>query len=91
MNGSVDFYRNWETYKQGFGFLYHEFWLGIDKIYSLTNQTDNELRIDLQNSLGSRYYASYDLFRIANEENLYRMTDIGTFTGTTGMIKFICR
>ena len=28
MNGKVDFYRTWETYKHGFGNLNEEFWLG---------------------------------------------------------------
>ncbi|PIK35502.1 putative veficolin-1-like isoform X2, partial [Apostichopus japonicus] len=38
VNGSVDSYRNWTSYKEGFGELSHEFWLGNDKIYYLTNQ-----------------------------------------------------
>ena len=28
MDGTVDFYRKWETYKRGFGNLEKEFWLG---------------------------------------------------------------
>jgi hypothetical protein len=29
MDGSVNFYRTWETYKHGFGNLEKEFWLGM--------------------------------------------------------------
>lgn len=38
IDGSVEFYRDWDGYKQGFGFLMREFWLGNDKISLLTNQ-----------------------------------------------------
>ena len=47
MYGSVDFYRNWTDYQQGFGNLSGEFWLGLDKIHRLT-ATATELQVDLQ-------------------------------------------
>lgn len=31
MDGSVDFYRSWETYKKGFGKADGEYWLGKNK------------------------------------------------------------
>lgn len=83
VNGSVNFYLDWEDYKQGFGFLHHEFWLGNDKIATLTNQRGYELRIDLINSLDTPYYATYSYFLITNEDDNYRLT-LGSFGGNTG-------
>lgn len=32
MDGSVDFYRSWQTYKAGFGKAQGEYWLGKIKL-----------------------------------------------------------
>ncbi|XP_071837542.1 fibrinogen-like protein A isoform X5 [Apostichopus japonicus] len=78
VDGSVDFYRNWQSYKVGFGELDHEFWLGNDKLYYLTNQGDYQLRIDMVNRDGAPYYAKFDLFRINDESDNYRLSGLGT-------------
>ncbi|PIK58778.1 tenascin, partial [Apostichopus japonicus] len=82
VDGSVDFYRNWTSYKEGFGELDHEFWLGNDKLYDLTNQGDYQLRIDLVNKDGAPYYAEFDLFRIKDESDNYTLSGLGAFSGT---------
>ena len=57
LNGSVDFYRDWASYKNGFGDLNGEFWLGSDNIHRLTAVDDVTLRVDLEdfdgNTLGN--------------------------------------
>ena len=35
-NGSQNFFQNWEEYKNGFGDLEGEFWLGLEHLYELT-------------------------------------------------------
>ncbi|KAH0631229.1 hypothetical protein JD844_005465, partial [Phrynosoma platyrhinos] len=38
LDGSVDFYRTWNMYKQGFGNQLSEFWLGNENIHLLTRE-----------------------------------------------------
>ncbi|KAJ8033498.1 Ficolin-1 [Holothuria leucospilota] len=81
VDGAFDFYQNWSSYKEGFGSLEHEHWLGNDKIFYVTNQKRYTIRIDLVNFDGSPYYAKYDYFRINSEDDLYRLYKVGTYSG----------
>lgn len=87
MDGSVDFYRDWNDYKSGFGFLSREFWLGNDKISHLTNQNNYELRIDLISQNGRSYFAKYNLFRISDEGTKYRLVALGDYNSTSTVIE----
>ncbi|XP_071837520.1 fibrinogen-like protein A isoform X3 [Apostichopus japonicus] len=82
VNGSVGFYRNWNSYKEGFGDPRHEFWLGNDKLSHLTNQGDYEIRIDVVSKDGFPYYAKYDLFRVKDECDNYKLSELGAYTRT---------
>ncbi|XP_058066380.1 ficolin-1-like [Anopheles bellator] len=77
-DGSVNFMRDWDNYKRGFGTLHGEFWLGLDNIYRLTNVAPHELAIELVDFDGARATARYDLFRIGAESINYAMTDLGS-------------
>ncbi|XP_073347326.1 tenascin-N [Pagrus major] len=81
--GKLDFLKRWRQYIAGFGNMTEEFWLGLDKIYELTNTpTQYELRFDL--GLGSeRVYAVYDNFKIAPVKQKFKLT-IGKYSGTAG-------
>nr|XP_040027944.1 tenascin-N isoform X1 [Gasterosteus aculeatus aculeatus]XP_040027945.1 tenascin-N isoform X1 [Gasterosteus aculeatus aculeatus] len=82
-SGKLDFMKRWRQYIAGFGNMTDEFWIGLDKIYKLTNtSTQYELRFDL--GLGAeRAYAVYDSFKIAPVKQNFRIT-IGTYSGTAG-------
>lgn len=84
-DGTVDFYRSWSSYKEGFGAVNHEFWLGNDKLHHLTNQKRYTIRIDFVNRYGTPYYGKYDFFRIGNETELYQLTEVGAYNGNAGL------
>ncbi|CAB4015068.1 Hypothetical predicted protein [Paramuricea clavata] len=84
LDGSVDFYRGWQDYKQGFGNLDGEFWLGLDKIHRLTTAVSvAALRIDMEDTSGNKQYALYDSFAVADEQQKYKLS-VGSFVGTAG-------
>ncbi|CAF0878524.1 unnamed protein product [Adineta ricciae] len=72
-NGSVDFYRGWNDYKNGFGDLRSEFWLGNEKIHQLTNQGQYVLHIDLKPWDGPIRTAEYGQFSLDNENQNYKL------------------
>ena len=88
MDGSVDFYRSWAHYKNGFGNLNGEFWLGLDKIYRLTNSERYQLRVDLEDIKGKTAYAEYDMFAITSERTKYQLS-MGTYSGSLVVTNFI--
>lgn len=83
LDGSVDFYRGWNDYKKGFGNLYGEFWLGLDKINRLTSSDRYKLRVDLEDTEGKTAYAEYNLFAITSERTKYQLS-LGGYSGTAG-------
>ncbi|XP_070934683.1 ficolin-1 isoform X2 [Macaca nemestrina] len=84
MDGSVDFYRDWAAYKQGFGSRLGEFWLGNDNIHALTAQGSSELRVDLVDFEGNRQFAKYRSFKVASEAEKYKLV-LGAFVeGSAG-------
>ena len=82
MDGSVDFYRNWTDYRQGFGNLSGELWLGLNKIRRLTS-TSTELRIDIQDFDGNSRYSQYAFFRVGVPRSKYILSVSG-YSGTAG-------
>jgi len=83
MNGSVDFYRAWDDYKQGFGNLNGEFWLGLDKIHRLSVSSSYKLRADLVDLHGNTAFAEYSSFGVASEGSKYQLS-LGSYSGTAG-------
>ncbi|CAG2196063.1 Tenascin-R,Ryncolin-2,Ficolin-3,Veficolin-1,Ryncolin-1,Fibrinogen C domain-containing protein 1-A,Fibrinogen C domain-containing protein 1,Fibrinogen C domain-containing protein 1-B,Fibroleukin,Ficolin-2,Tenascin,Ficolin-1,Fibrinogen-like protein A,Ryncolin-3,Angiopoietin-related protein 7,Angiopoietin-4,Ryncolin-4 [Mytilus edulis] len=88
LNGKTDFYRGWEAYKNGFGNLEAEFWLGNEKIHSLTKQGKYELRVDISDFNGNKAYATYSTFSVGDASTNYKLTVAG-YSGNAGEFEFI--
>ena len=89
LDGSVDFHRRWTDYKNSFGNLYGEFWLGLDKIHRLTTTIKNKLRVDLMDTRGKTAKAEYNMFAVSSEKNKYKLS-VGTYSGNLNDNKEIC-
>jgi len=72
-NGTVNFYRGWKDYEEGFGSLDGEFWYGLRNIHCLTSREDVELRIDMKYENGRNLTWTYQLFQVAGPEDKYRL------------------
>nr|XP_060643940.1 angiopoietin-related protein 2-like [Anolis sagrei ordinatus] len=82
-DGSVNFFVTWQHYKNGFGNLEGEHWLGLDSIYWLTRQGTYLLRIWMEDWSGRQAHAEYDTFALEPESDFYRLR-LGRYRGTAG-------
>ncbi|XP_053319664.1 angiopoietin-related protein 5-like [Spea bombifrons] len=82
---NLPFDRSWYDYKQGFGNISGEHWLGLDNIYLLTNQEKriSELRVSLGDFAGSEAFAGYSTFNIDPESKFYKLS-LGNYSGNAG-------
>uniref|UniRef100_A0A3Q1LFZ4 Angiopoietin-related protein 3 n=1 Tax=Bos taurus TaxID=9913 RepID=A0A3Q1LFZ4_BOVIN len=71
IDGSQNFNETWENYKYGFGRLDGEFWLGLEKIYSIVMQSNYILRIELED-WKDKYYTEYS-FHLGDHETNYTL------------------
>ncbi|RUS69439.1 hypothetical protein EGW08_022797 [Elysia chlorotica] len=84
--GDVDFYRDWAAYREGFGNITGDFWLGNEALHTLTSQNDYEVRIDVSVN-GQEFYATSSYFKVEDEADKYRLR-LGTCSGEVG--KSLC-
>ncbi|XP_048769808.2 ficolin-1-like [Ostrea edulis] len=83
MDGSEDFYRTWAEYKEGFGNLTSEFWLGNDKLHYLLGQGSYELRMDMVDFNNQTRYVKYSSISVGNESSKY-VISISGYSGNVG-------
>lgn len=77
------FYRGWSSYKDGFGDIDKDFWLGNDNIFALTNQKLYSIRFDMQARNLEKAYAEFSDFWIDDESSKY-MLHVSNYSGSAG-------
>ena len=88
-DGLVDFNRNWNDYKHGFGNLEGEFWFGNDNIYDLTKPSFSPKKSQLLINMRMKeqndtvVYVKYNTFEITDEVSKY----ILKINGLSGNVK----
>ncbi|XP_036413283.1 microfibril-associated glycoprotein 4-like [Colossoma macropomum] len=84
MDGSVNFYRPWDEYKNGFGNASGEYWLGLQNIFLITSRGKYELRIYMEDFDKGSVYAHYTSFSIDSETYRYKLHASGFINGGAG-------
>ncbi|XP_007427968.1 angiopoietin-related protein 6 [Python bivittatus] len=82
-DGSVNFFTTWQHYKNGFGNLEGEHWLGLESIHLLTRQGSYMLRVLMEDWSGRQAQAEYSTFALEPENDFYRLR-LGKYQGNAG-------
>uniref|UniRef100_H3CXW4 Angiopoietin like 4 n=1 Tax=Tetraodon nigroviridis TaxID=99883 RepID=H3CXW4_TETNG len=72
-DGSQNFNQPWERYKRGFGSLSGEFWLGLEKIRSVSKQGPYQLRVELSNGAGQQLPVARYGFHLDGEDKKFAL------------------
>ncbi|XP_040448517.1 LOW QUALITY PROTEIN: angiopoietin-related protein 4 [Falco naumanni] len=80
MDGSVDFDQLWDAYRDGFGDLRGDFWLGLDKIHHLVQEGRYNLLIELEDWEGNSQVVQF-VFSLGGESTAYTLNLLGPLSG----------
>jgi hypothetical protein len=74
-SNQIDFNRTWIEYRRGFGNIQNQidFWIGNENLHWLTNSYSCRLKIELTDWYNETRTATYEIFRIANQHDGYRI------------------
>ncbi|NWZ26116.1 ANGL4 protein, partial [Asarcornis scutulata] len=79
-DGSVDFDQLWDAYKNGFGDLHGDFWLGLEKIHHLVQEGRYNLLIELEDWEGNSQAVQFE-FSLGGESTAYTLNLLGPLSG----------
>ncbi|XP_058122391.1 fibrinogen-like protein 1 [Anopheles ziemanni] len=83
-HGKENFYRGWTDYRNGFGNLSDEFWLGLEHLNDITFRRPHELMVEVEDFEGNQGYANYKKFEVGDEDDGYHLEKMGDYSGTAG-------
>ncbi|XP_070785045.1 angiopoietin-related protein 5-like isoform X2 [Enoplosus armatus] len=83
--GAVYFNRKWAAYKNGFGNLTQDHWLGLKKVFSLTKSGTKKwiMRVDLWDHDGGTAFAEYRDFTLGSGKAAFKL-HVGKYRGNAG-------
>ncbi|XP_010221638.1 PREDICTED: angiopoietin-related protein 4-like [Tinamus guttatus] len=79
-DGSVDFDQLWDAYRNGFGDLHGDFWLGLEKIHHLVQEGRYNLLIELEDWEGNSQAVQF-VFSLGGESTAYTLNLLGPLSG----------
>ena len=79
VSDSVDFYRDWQPYVDGFGDADGNFWLGLELIHQLTLEP-SELKVTMEDDDGVVAIATYSSFSLGSAVTFYTL-HVSGFSG----------
>ncbi|KAH8266674.1 hypothetical protein KR018_009530, partial [Drosophila ironensis] len=83
-DGSENFHRNWNEYKNGFGNVRSEYFIGLENLHVITHSQPHVIYIEFEDFNGNVYHAQYDNFRVGGEDQLYKLETLGKYRGDSG-------
>ncbi|XP_035475930.1 angiopoietin-related protein 5 [Scophthalmus maximus] len=83
--GAVSFNQEWAAYRNGFGNLTEDHWLGLRKVFSVTRNKSKKwtLRVDLWDHEEGAVFAEYKKFRLGSEKAAFKL-HVGKYKGNAG-------
>ncbi|XP_053670191.1 ficolin-3-like [Anopheles nili] len=81
-NHKENFNRSWIEYRNGFGSLDDEFWMGLERQHQLTSLGPYEMLLEVEDFDGNYFYGRYKRFEIGSETEDYMLKKIEYNNGT---------
>ncbi|XP_039953025.1 angiopoietin-related protein 3-like [Bactrocera tryoni] len=80
-------YGRWQDYTEGYHTFSGNYFIGLQRLYTITNRQPHELMLQLRQRNGMQHYMHFEHFAIANETSRYGVVSSGAYVGTMPRVK----